>query len=59
MDNKKITIYDNGHIEKECITSSRFFEVLESNDARKVEDWLNKNGNIKPYCPIRLINKES
>ena len=53
MDNKKITIYDNGHIEKEFIPYSKFFEVLEKAFPNKGLEYAKK---IKDYT-IEIYKK--
>lgn len=38
------------------VEKSKFFKILEENDPREIEDWLIRNGRMKPFCPFRFIN---
>lgn len=47
---------DGKLLDPKFLNKSKFFELLESNDEKKIEEWLIDKGRVKPYCPIRFID---
>lgn len=50
-------IDSNGKLtDPKYLNKSKFFELLEEVDQKKVDEWLIEKGKVKPYCPIRFID---
>jgi hypothetical protein len=47
---------DGKLLDPKFLNKSKFFELLESNDEKKIEEWLIDKGRVKPYCPFRYID---